>query len=287
MEKIKFFNFIYGILLFLNKKLWIFKIFIWKLRWKLVSKKHFNKIKFQQEFSIGVVTYVKRFDQFYKPLIVQLTKSFPGVEIIICVNGYYDLKVQEEFLKKILLFNSNFKNIKTIPFKNAQGLSKLWNLLVKNSSNKRTFILNDDLILKDTFSRNLINSNALNKDFTLINRSWSHFIIHKKIFEKVGDFDESFVGVGNEDEDYESRLVFCNINVFNIKINGLRNVSFPTKDFSYGKNTEVINKKYTSINQEVFNNKWIKSPIFQEGFKFVEIINCYVKPRKSIKSENT
>ena len=58
------------------------------------------------DYSIGVLTYIKRFDTYFKPLVSQLEKYFPGVEKNYVLNGHYDpgqaeyLKTAKEFLNK-------------------------------------------------------------------------------------------------------------------------------------------------------------------------------------------
>ncbi|RZJ18970.1 MAG: hypothetical protein EON51_17120, partial [Acinetobacter sp.] len=97
------------------------------LTWLLVPKKSDLKST-QQTFSIAIVTYIDRFESHFKPLINTLATSFNDTEIVVVVNGYYDLDKQREYLKQIKLFLKDFKQVKVIDFEAAQSLSKLWNL---------------------------------------------------------------------------------------------------------------------------------------------------------------
>ena len=250
----------------------------WNLIWFFLkkSKEKWKRVELPN-ITIGVVTYVNRYDNFFKPLIEKLSISFPNNQIIVCVNGYYDEKIQKTYLEKISSYVNQFENVKLVEFERPQSLSKLWNILVNKSLTTKTLILNDDINISNNFSKNIVDSKINEMLFTLINRSWSHFLISKDIFKTVGHFDEGFPGVGNEDEDYETRMKFKNINVVNTKLSGLRNISFQTKDFSYGQNVEVSNKKYSKPNQDYFNSKWLLCSKKEEGSKFVEILNCYVK----------
>ncbi len=260
----------------------------WQLRslvW-IFTKKKMDGEKESVIFSIGIVTYIDRYNKFFKPLINQLTTIYPNTEILIAVNGYYDLDRQAKYLTKIKLFLSSHKNIKIIDFEQAQSLSKLWNLLIINSSNRKTLILNDDVKLLPSICKKLSYIMLLNSPIVLINRSWSHFIIEKSIIEKNGWFDERFPGVGNEDEDYECRLVFNGIYPKSIHVNAVKNIVFQTKDFSYGSNTEIVNKKYVKENQLFFNTKWEISDIPQDGFKYVEIMHRFVKPKSGMSTPN-
>lgn len=195
------------------------------------------------DYSIGVVTYVGRYETFFKPLIGQLYKLFPDTEIIIAINGYYDRTKQAEYLTKISALLAQYANVKVITHTEPQSLSKLWNQLIIASKNPRTLIFNDDVLLLPSFRKHLENSGALALDVALLKTSWSHFVVAKRVIAMAGWFDERFPGVGNEDEDYESRLALLGEPVHCITLGGLKNISVKTKDFSYGKTVAVVNEK--------------------------------------------
>lgn len=245
------------------------------LLWLLIPKRN-RSVSNNKDFSIGIVTYVDRYDRFFKSLITNLIKIFPDVEFVISVNGYYDEKIQLEYLKKINAFASQFQNVKIIDFMEPQSLSKLWNLLILNASNDKIFIFNDDIKVAPWFRRKLLNSKILKEEVALINRSWSHFLISKSIIKINGYFDQRFPGVGNEDEDYECRLVYNDIFVKSYRIDGLKNIVFKTINFSYGKDTSVINTKYVKKNKIFFDSKWNTYPEKIGEAKYVEILKSYV-----------
>ncbi len=235
-------------------------------------------------FSIGIVTYVDRYNNFFKPLITNLITIFPDTEFVISVNGYYDKTVQEKYLDEIKLFLSGFKNVKIIDFIEPQSLSKLWNLLILNASSDKILILNDDLKISTLFRKNLNRSGILDEEIALINRSWSHFLISKKIVGNLGWFDQRFPGVGNEDEDYECRLVHNNTIIKTFKIKGLNNVVFQTSNFSYGKDIDTIHTKYVRRNKDFFDSKWELSEMGSSSSKYVKIVDCYAKLRKGMET---
>ena len=164
------------------------------------------------------------------------------------------------------------------------GLSNLWNLLIINSTTEKVLVLNDDIVISTTFRKHLEQSNVLKSDISIINTSWSHFIISKKIVEKIGWFDERFPGVGNEDQDYECRLVISNIVLADHKVKGLKNIIFQTKDFSYGNEIEVEQKKYVKKNKIFFDSKWELSETKQSGFKYVRILEKYVRLKQGMET---
>jgi hypothetical protein len=255
----------------MNRLYWILVPFFWKL---VPSNLGGQRLNFK--YSIGIVTYVDRYNIFFKPLIKNLISIFPDTEFIIAINGYYDQEKQEKYLEDIINYLKKFKNVKIVSFKEPQSLSKLWNLLIINSSNEKVLILNDDIEISQTFRKHLDNSNILRSDISIINKSWSHFIISKKIVDKIGWFDERFPGVGNEDQDYECRLVFSNLVLDNFYLKGLKNIVFQTKDFSYGKYTEVVENKYVKANKVFFDTKWELSDSERPGFKFVRLVEKFV-----------
>jgi hypothetical protein len=236
------------------------------------------------QYSIGIVTYIRRYEEFFEPLIGILCKLFPDTEIVVAVNGYYDQAQQEEYLRKVSSVLSVHPNVKTLLYRDAQSLAKLWNQLIINSLNRRLLILNDDIVLFPSFRKQFEQCGILASSIGLLKRSWSHFLISKEIVAKVGWFDERFPGVGNEDEDYEARLVLNNIAVPSFALRTLANVGVKTKDFSYGREMVVTNEKYTSDNRQFFNTKWELASDPKDGFVYVPILGKYARLRPGMQT---
>jgi len=266
--------------------------YFYNLYWKvigsswLIASKSKHSSNNEINFTISIVTYLDRFDLFFKPLIKHLKFCFPNTEIIVVINGYYDLKKQKRYLVAVKQFLSNFDYVKVIDFEQPQSLSKLWNLAIIAAINEKVLIMNDDLKIVPWFNKDLMKSNILSEEIALINRSWSHFIISKKIFKEIGYFDERFPGVGNEDEDYECRLVLKGILIKTFKIKSLKNIVYKTKNFSYGEKVITINEKYVKANKIFFDSKWQTSTTVQDGFNYVEILNLYVKLKTGMETPN-
>jgi hypothetical protein len=274
------------LLKFAKKIRTLFRISYWKLidgLWFFIPMKR-NYIVDNNKFSIGIVTYINRYDKLFKPLIKNLCKIFPDTEIVIAINGYYDQDKQKKYLEEIKALLSKYNNIKYIEYNEGQSLSKLWNQLIINSKNEKIFICNDDIKIAPYFRKNVEKSAILSKELGLLNWSWSHFLISKKIIKNVGWFDERFPGVGNEDEDYEARLVINGIIIESFEINGLKNIIIQTQDFSYGKNTETVNIKYVKENKVVFDRKWDMLDDKKEGYVFVRLLGKYLKLKKGMET---
>jgi len=230
--------------------------------WIFIKKNEGNNVV-HSDFSIGIVTYVDRYDKFFKKLLRNIVVLFPNTEVIVAVNGYFDSEIQTKYLGEVTCYGGQFKNVRLITFNMPQSLSKLWNQLIIKSTNEKIFIFN-----------------------ALINYSYSHFLISKSLIKLNGWFDERFPAVGNEDEDYECRLVFNNVKVKSFRIFGIKNVVYLTKKFSYGKNVESINDKYVKSNKLFFDRKWEVSVESKEGFKYVRIIGKFVKLRDGMETPN-
>jgi hypothetical protein len=253
--------------------------------WIFIKKNEGNNVV-HSDFSIGIVTYVDRYDKFFKKLLRNIVVLFPNTEVIVAVNGYFDSEIQTKYLGEVTCYGGQFKNVRLITFNMPQSLSKLWNQLIIKSTNEKIFIFNDDIKISTLFKYFLLNSGILSEKFALINYSYSHFLISKSLIKLNGWFDERFPAVGNEDEDYECRLVFNNVKVKSFRIFGIKNVVYLTKKFSYGKNVESINDKYVKSNKLFFDRKWEVSVESKEGFKYVRIIGKFVKLRDGMETPN-
>ena len=92
------------------------------------------------------------------------------------------------------------------------GVAASWNYLIGKAiinDFKYFLILNDDVILqKDEAQIRQILSKATPEHFYLCRPfyNWSSFILTKKVYEKVGPFDENFKKAYFEDNDYMYRM---------------------------------------------------------------------------------
>lgn len=266
---------------YLNNLKWSLIDLAWKFRAKPIPQEVRNT-----NYSIGVVTYVNRYQIHFLPLIKRLVTFFPDTQIIIAINGYYDADVQKKYLGEITTLLAKYKNVTFFSYETGQSLSKLWNQLIIHSDNEKTFIFNDDVKISSCFREKLEQSGILNEKCGLINSSWSHFLMTKEIIKFNGWFDERFPGVGYEDQDYEIRLVLNGILINDFKVSGLKNIVFKTTDFSYGANMETDFEKYSSANGKVFFKKWITSPAEETGFVYVRIIQRYAKLVEDMETPN-
>ncbi len=254
---------------------------IWILKGIFFAKK-INKTG-TVPFSIGMVTYVVRF-KIFKKNFMNLHKNFSDVPIIICVNGYYDKNKQEQYLVNINNFLKKFENVTVVTHVEPQALSKLWNQIILYSKTEKFFIFNDDIEFSPYTRRSLLNSSILQYNICTINSSWSHFLLSKNVVKKVGWFDERLFGVGGEDWDYEARLAFAEIETHMIKSKQLLNKSILTKDFSYGKEIDVVEGKYTKSSSDFLFRKWEVTTKEDKESKY--LWERYIKPIKGMETPN-
>lgn len=161
-----------------------------------------------QKYSIGIVTYSERFDKYFKNLLGSIKHFRPDVEVLVQVNGNYNKPFNEEYRKSILSYCASHPKVYPFVWTDFRSLSKLWNNCLVNSSNNLVLVLNDDLVVYDpTFFSELEEGIKANKGRTFkINSSWSHFLANREELENYHWFDETLLGVGNEDGDMQLRI---------------------------------------------------------------------------------
>jgi GT2 family glycosyltransferase len=127
-------------------------------------------------------------------------------EIIILDNGKQGIA---SAVPSIKVFESNYN----------KGVAGSWNWLINKAiaeGHTHFLVLNDDIILKRYVSE--IQQIIDRYDEMTFHRprpfyNWSAFILNKTIWDKVGQFDESFVKCFFEDNDYEYRMKLAGVNI--------------------------------------------------------------------------
>jgi len=162
----------------------------------------------QSTFSIGIVTYEDRFNQWFKPLLDNIKSILPEVEVLVQVNANFKTGLDEEYRKQMLQFCSSHPKVYPFFWTNFRALSKLWNNCLVNSSNNHVLILNDDLVIQHPifFAGVLEGIKKFEGRTFKINDSWSHFLANREEIEAYHWFDEQLLGVGNEDGDMQLRI---------------------------------------------------------------------------------
>ena len=232
------------------------------------------------KYSIGIVTFNRRFEKYLKPLINSIKHFRKDVEVVVLVNGINKSKFDEKYRKDILSFLSEKDNVFVQIFPEFRSLAKLWNCCLVASSNDIMLILNDDVSLSSKFFDDLdylLNNFIETENETIVlNSSWSHFIANRKQINEIGWFDERLLGVGNEDGDMRWRY-FQKYGkpILNARIGGLTNYSPFTNDIE----NQILSKKYSHFNHVFIREKYISDPsglsdpIFFGGDKLIKKLN--------------
>ncbi len=209
------------------------------------------------EYSIGVVTYVARFEEFLIPLIRQLTEVFPDKEIICILNGHPDKTLQIEYLKNITAFLSQFPNVRYLSYENHQPLAKCFNWLMMMSFAPRMLLLNDDISLNFLFRQDFEKALLENNHFFIINQSWSHCLISKELIKQVGWFEERLLGSGHEDTDFQIRMERKGLPLVYKSCRGIINIVAPQKNAGWKEISEGTGtEKTANVNTDFFNKKY-------------------------------
>ncbi len=212
------------------------------------------------DYSIGVVTYVARLEEFFIPLIKQLTTIFPDKEIVCIINGHPDASLQIDYLKHVSAFLAGYPNVRYLSYERHQPLAKCFNWLLLMSFAPRMLILNDDVSLNLLFRKDFEKGIEQYPDFFVINGSWSHFVISKAVVKKVGWFEERLAGTGQEDGDYRIRMEKEGVKISEVKCYGVINYVAPQKNAGWQNISEVSKDsgKASEINDQFFYKKYSK-----------------------------
>ena len=208
-----------------------------------------------KRFSLGIVTYLGRFDTYFKPLLRRLNLIFPDYDIMVFLNGHHNLEKQIDYLQKATTFLAQFPQVRYLTNISHQPLARAWNWLILMAAGQHVLLLNDDLTVNLEFRHNLERLASV-PDVCTINKSWSHFIINKEVVRQAGWFDEGFQGMGYEEYDYIFRLARLGVRVRNLHIHGILNYVAPSTDASWAAISEVTAGKYSKINYDYFLMKW-------------------------------
>lgn len=205
-----------------------------------------------KKYSFGITTFSKRLP-FLETLVKQI-RQHSDADILLAVNGDYKSKFNNEYRKNILTLCNEYDNIFPIFFPELRGVAKLWNTMIIQSATDCIIILNDDLEINSESFFSDISRFDFKSDptFALINNSFSHFIINKKLADDIGYFDERFLGFGDEDGDIMWRHIKkYNAWVSSISIHGIVHHSSTVRD----ENVRPQNK-WSMFNKEFLHQKY-------------------------------
>ena len=146
-------------------------------------------------YSIGITTFKRR-----EKLLVKLVRSIRNyTDLPILISNNADNKEPHDptYIRRMLAFCASFDNVLPTVFPAFTSLAKMWNTLIVNCATSSILVLNDDILLQADIFPGI----PPKADLLLLNGSWSHFIISKRMAQKLNFFDERLLAFGEEDGD--------------------------------------------------------------------------------------
>lgn len=209
-------------------------------------------------FDIVITTFSLRF-HFLQNLLKQISELNIETNIIICINGEKDGKFDLEYRDKILKLCDDYVDVYPIFFIERRGLSKMWNTGIIHSVKNDVLILNDDISINSSNIFDIVNNHIQSNEYTglsIINNTFSFFVVNKKTIDDLGYFDERLLGFGEEDGDISYRFKEkYKRNIFRLYANNIDNI--------------ISDIAYPDIKKGIGKYSW-----FNRNFMFQEKYSC-------------
>ncbi len=220
-------------------------------------------------YSVLITTYYKRFEEWLKPLVIEIKKQRPDVELIVAINGELSY-FNEDFRRSVLDFLKYYKNTFPIVFPRFRSMARMWNLGVQFSTENTTLALSDDITLTEGFFDHYEKALEVCETFS-INTSFSALSIAKHDLVNMGWFDERLLGMGWEDGDLIDRWIKYKGDKFpNTMMESCKNAADPEYYKVYNQKLDKLLKeevrlegqkldvefgRYSQFNRDVYESK--------------------------------
>lgn len=222
--------------------------------------------------SIGITTFKRRY-KLVESLVKQIRGFDQDINILITVNADYKETFDEKYRQNILNLAANTPNCFPIVFPTFTSLSKMWNTLIINSPTEYTLVLNDDLKFDNEtiipgIQEYIQNIKKSRDELFLVNNSWSHFVISKKIAHKLNYFDERLLAFCEEDGDMVHRYIRAfGEKPHNLEIDGISNMYEGYQIAPSNMEIQTVGTRFTpKFNRNwLFSKKYIKFPVGIKG----------------------
>lgn len=233
----------------------------------------------KNQFCIGITTYIERYEHQFKPLYKRLCRIFPDVTIIVVVNGSGDQQRQKTYLETFEheLCAHAPPHHKFVLHDHVVGLTTLWNEIFVLSDSLPVLILNDDLRVYPWLRRWAENYQWQSACLSLLNNSWSHFVISDQAFDRIGCFDTGFLGIGFEDMDYTARAGLAGVAIENLYCPYIVHTNHQPVNTSFDLTSGRVWGKYTAANHDRFFSKW-ESTEDPDGV-YIRQLHSHVRPK--------
>ena len=230
------------------------------------------------KYSVVLTTYFRRFEEWMKPIVIQIKKERPDIELIVVINGEQEEDFHEDFRHGVLDFLKEFPNTFPVIFPKFRSMSFMWNTGIRLSTHENVLVTEEDITLQDGFfdvyEQSLAQSLQTNTKSFVINGSYSCFSVDKREVIETGWFDERLLGLGHEDGEYCER--YC-------KLKGLN--SFPSHTIAECTNTLNNEKLANFIHSEVRLSGQNLCSQFNRYSRFNEILKPSVSATPNIEKQ--
>lgn len=208
-------------------------------------------------FLIGIPT-LNRLD-LLEPSLEKYLNDFNGIQIVIIDNG------NQNVIELARRLNNKIKDerIKVItPGKNL-GVAASWNLLCRMAFDNdfdNILLLNDDIYCG--YGTEVVLKAIENSKTGIVQsfHNWSVLLLSKKLYEKIGAFDEVFYPAYYEDSDYLYRL---KLNGILHEVDASLNPEIALRSMTQEKNPELVNESMQA-NRLRYIDKWGGSPLLEK-----------------------
>jgi len=158
--------------------------------------------------SILVTTFEKRQFSSALPLIRSIRDLGIDIPISVFINGNLNQNHNAQDRSRFIHLLSELSDVNVVTSRVMTGISRNWNLGIQLLGTESVLCLSDDLEISTGFKEDLEAAFAFaeKEDFIVIG-SFASFIINSRCLERVGWFDERFMGFGEEDGDYMHRFI--------------------------------------------------------------------------------
>lgn len=204
-------------------------------------------------FEIGIPT-LNRSDLLL-PALENYCSDFFGIDIHILDNG------RQSIGSSIHKFNTGLGKIKLYESLSNFGVAGSWNFLCKKIFEKHDYalIINDDVYLG--YKSEVVEKVIDKYPHTLIQSfsSWSVFLISKRLYNQIGEFDEEFYPAYYEDSDYLYRMKLEGILQ---EVDADLNPKVLRTSMTYEKAPEMIDESKKK-NRDRYVQKWGGMPLLE------------------------
>ena len=196
-----------------------------------------------------------------KALFIPVYSNIDGIKKLYdCID--YDIDLVHIISKPNITLNNNshVKNLKITPYSyKFKSLAQIWNYFIESCDIDDYVIMNDDISFGAGYLENYFEVIKNNPNTYRIQAGYPHtsFSTSKYVINKVGLYDENFIGAYYEDTDYHKRCIEANIEIIEVEGNqfNFQHEGRATNKTCTDEERKMI-KYNMERNMEYFNKKW-------------------------------